>query len=203
MGFLQGAVSLRRFLALGPVPGEEDLSNGLAQDRFRPFQDGTEEERFGWVDWRNPLLSPADPGWVFQERFALFALRIDSRKVPPMLLKAHTELRIQNLMKEKDLAFVGREARISLQDEVRAELIQKVLPTPRLVEVAWDVKGGLLWTTACNSKAQGHLMGLCIKSFGVELQPLVPLLQAERLMPDTRVEALVSLEPFLLSLGDR
>jgi DNA recombination-dependent growth factor C len=172
------------------------LCSGLAKERYRPFEGGTEEERFGWVDWRNPLVAPADPDWVFQDRFAVFALRIDTRKVPPMLLKAHTDLRIQNLMKEKDLAFVGREARISMQDEVKAELLRQVLPTPRIVEVAWDLKGGVLWTTAGNAKAQGHLTGLCMKSFGVELQPLVPLLLAGRLVPDISTEAFAALEPF-------
>jgi DNA recombination-dependent growth factor C len=198
MGLLQGALSLRRFLALGPVPSGDDLCGGLAKERYRPFRDGTEEERCGWVDWRNPLVAPADPDWVFQGRFAVFALRIDTRRVPPMLLKAHTDLRIQSLMKEKDLAFLGREARISLQDEVKAELLRQVLPTPRIVEIAWDLKDGLLWTTAGNAKAQGHLTGLCMKSFGVELQPLVPLLLAGRLAPGIPAEALAALEPFAL-----
>jgi DNA recombination-dependent growth factor C len=199
MGLLQGAVSLRRFLALGPVPDKEELCKGLAKDRFRPFEGGSEEERLGWVDWRNPLIVPADSNWVFQDRYAVFALRIDTRKVPPMLLKAHTDLRLQNLMKAKDLAFVGKEARISLQDEVHDELLRKVLPTPRIVEVAWDLKKGLLWTTASNSKAQSHLISLCMKSFGIELQPLSPLTLAGHLATDVPVEALVSLEPFDLS----
>jgi len=199
MGLLQGTLSLRRFLALGPVPDEEDLCHGLDQDCFRPFEDGLEEERYGWVDWRNPLITKADPNWVFQDRFAVFALRIDTRKVPPILLKAQVELRIQNLMKEKDLAFVGKEARISLQDEIKVELLRQVLPTPRVVEVAWDLKGGMLWTTASNIKAQSHLTSLCMKSFGIELQPLAPLLLAGRVAAHIPPDTLIALEPFDLS----
>jgi DNA recombination-dependent growth factor C len=202
MGLLHGTLSLRRFLALGPVPGEGELCGGLTKERFRPFKDGTEEERFGWADWRNPLVIPADPDWVFQDRFAVFALRIDTRRVPTILLKAHTELRIQRLMKEKDLPSVGREARISLQDEVKAELLGQVLPTPRIVEIAWDLKGGVLWTTASNAKAQGHMTSLCMKSFGVELQPLAPLLLAGRLAPGVSTEALAALEPFDFGRAD-
>jgi DNA recombination-dependent growth factor C len=196
MGLLQGALSIRRFLALGPVPGRDDLCGGLARECYKPFRDGAEEEKFGWADWRNPLVVPADPDWVFQDRFALFALRTDTRRVPPMLLRAHTELRIQRLMKEKDLAFLGREARVSLQDEVKAELLRKVLPTPRVAEVAWDLKEGLLWTTASNAKMREHLTALCMKSFGVELQPMAPLLLAGRLAPGVPAEALMALEPF-------
>jgi hypothetical protein len=97
---------------------------------------------------------------------------------------------------------VGRAARISPQDEVKAELLDQVLPTPRIVEIAWDLKGGVLWTTASNAKAQGHLTGLCMKSFGVELQPLAPLLLAGRLVPGVPAETLAALEPFDLGGAD-
>ncbi|HNX93876.1 MAG TPA: recombination-associated protein RdgC [Holophaga sp.] len=202
MSLLQGSLSLRRFLVLGPIPDEGALLEGLQQDAFHPFQDGLEEERVGWCDWRNPLITPPDANWVSQDRFAIFGLRTDTRRVPAALLKAHVDLRLQKLMKEKDLAFVGKEARISLQDEVKAELLMKVLPTPKVVEVAWDLKGGLLWTTATSSKPQGALSGLFMKSFGCELQPLAPLLLAGRLAPHLAVEALMALDPLNLELGE-
>ncbi|MBK9795816.1 MAG: recombination-associated protein RdgC [Holophagaceae bacterium] len=202
MSILQGTVSLKRFLVLGPVPDEKDLQSGLEQDQFRPFQDGLEEERLGWCDWRNPLITPPDENWVGQERFAVFGLRMDTRRVPPALLKAHVDLRLQSLQKEKDLAFIGKEARISLADEVKVELLRKVLPTPRVVEVAWDLKGGILWTTASSSKAQGALSSLFIKSFGCEIHPLAPLVLSGRLCPELSVEALMALDPLDLELEE-
>lgn len=202
MSLLQGSLSLRRFLVLGPVPGEKDLVEGLRQDQFRPFEDGLEEERLGWCDWRNPLITPPNEDWVVLERFAIFGLRIDTRRVPASLLKAHVDLRTQQLMKEKDLAFLGKEARISLQDEIKAELLRKVLPTPKVIEVAWDLKGGVLWTTASSSKTQGALIGLFMKSFGCELQPLAPLLLAGRLTPHIPVESLMGLDPLNLELEE-
>ncbi len=202
MSLTQGGLSLRRFLVMGPVPSEGDLTAGLKQDMFRPFEDGVEEERMGWCDWRNPLILPPDADWVSQDRFALFALRMDTRRVPNALLKAHVDLRLRDLMQEKDLAFVGKEARISLLDEVKMELLRKVLPTPKIVELAWDLKGGLLWTTAGSSKAQGSLQSLFIKSFGCELQPLAPLLLAGRIAPELPTEALMALDPLDLTLEE-
>jgi DNA recombination-dependent growth factor C len=202
MSMLQGTVSLKRFLALGPVPDPGELQAGLDQDQFRPFQDGSEEERMGWCDWRNPLITPPDQDWVGQDRFAVFGLRIDTRRVPPALLKAHVDLKLLTLQKEKDLAFIGKEARISLQDEVKVDLLRKVLPTPKVIEVAWDLKGGILWTTASSSKAQGALATLFIKSFGVEIHPLAPLVLAGRLSPELSVEALMALDPLNLELEE-
>jgi len=200
MSLLQGTLSLRRFLVLGPVPTEADLLEGLRQDAFRAFEDGLEEERLGWCDWRNLLITPPEAEWVSHERFAIFSLRMDTRKVPAALLKAQVDLKLQSLQKEKDLAFIGKEARTSLLDEVKAELLRKVLPTPKVSEVAWDLKGGMLWTTASSSKTQSALVELFIKSFGCELQPLAPLLLAGRLLPRVSVEALMALEPFDLTL---
>lgn len=200
MSLLQGNLSLHRCLVLGPVPEEQALMDSLAQDRFRPFEDGLEEERLGWCDWRNLLLPQPDPNWVMQDRFAVFGLRIDTRRVPASLLKSHVDLRIQALMKEKDLAFVGKEARISLQDEVKAELLRKVIPTPKVTEVAWDLKGGVLWSTASSGKTKSALVGLFMKSFGCELQPLAPLLLAGRVAPQIPVEGLMALDPLDLTL---
>lgn len=202
MSLLNGSLSLRRFLALGPVPEEKELLQGLDQHRFRPFMDGLEEERMGWCDWRNPLITPPEQDWVIQDRFAIFGLRIDTRKVPNTLLKATVDLRAESLIKEKKLQMLGKEARISLQDEVKTELLQKVLPTPRIVEVAWDIKGGVLWTTATSSKAQGALMELVMKSFGVEVQPLAPLTLAARLASHLPVEGLMALDPLDLRLEE-
>lgn len=202
MSLLQGGLSLRRFLVLGPVPDESDIVDGLNQDQFRPFQDGLEEERMGWCDWRNPLICPPDKDWVMQERFAVFGVRIDTRRVPTSLLKAHVDLRAQQIMKEKDLAFVGKEARVSLQDEIKVELLTKVLPVPKVIEVAWDLKGGMLWTTASSSKTQGALTGLFMKSFGCELQPLGPLLLAGRVAPTISVEGLMALDPMDLEMEE-
>jgi DNA recombination-dependent growth factor C len=139
---------------------------------------------------------------VSQERFAVFGLRMDTRRVPPTLLKAHVELRLQSLQKEKDLAFVGKEARVSLADEVKEELLRKVLPTPKVIEVAWDLKNGVLWTTASSSKAQGALSTLFIKSFGCEIHPLAPLVLSGRLCPDLSVEALMALDPLDLEIEE-
>ena len=200
MSLLQGGLSLRRYLALGPIPQELEVVEALESNPFRPFQDGSEEERMGWVDWRNPLIIPPERDWVMQDRFALFGLRIDTRRVPPILLRAHMDLRLASLQKEKDLAFVGKEARVALLDDVKSDLLRKVLPTPRIVEVAWDLKGGMLWTTAASGKSQTALLQLFHKSFGIEIQPMTPLHLASRLCPDIPAEVLMALDPLNLEV---
>jgi DNA recombination-dependent growth factor C len=188
-----------RHQVLGPVPQFQELLNGLHQDRFHPFEDGLEEERIGWCDWTSLLLEPGEANLV-QGRFWAFSLRIDTRKVPDALLKAHVQQRLKQLMEDKDLAFIGKEARISLQDQVKAELIVKVTPSPKAYEVVWDYKAGRIYTSATSSKAQGALSGLFVKSFGAELQPIAPLVLAGQVDPSIPSEFLLSLDPLDLEV---
>lgn len=200
MGLLQGSMSVQRFTALGPSPDEADLNKGLEENRFRTFEDGTEEERFGFADWRNMLIVPPDPDWVMQDRYAAFGLRIDTRRIPPAKLKAHVDMRLANLMKDKDLAFVGKEARISLQDEVKVEMLRKEQPSPKVFDVLWNLKTGVVISNATSSKAQGILAQLFVKAWGVELQPEGVLVTASRVVPQVPVEGLLALEPFDLAM---
>ena len=201
MGLQSGSMTLVSFLAIGPAVGEAELAQGLKQDAFRPFEDGLEEERAGWCDWRN--LDAADVNHAYPaDGYANFGLRVDSRKVPSALLNDRVGRRIQQLMRDKDLAFVGKEARISIQDEVKAELLKKVLPTPKHYEVAWNLKAGLVLSTASSAKARGLLAGLFIKSFGVELIQEGPLMLASRLVPQVPTEALLALDPMSFEVSE-
>ena len=194
MSLLQGSISLRRFLVIGLIPNETDLLGGLTRNAFHPFEDSLDEERIGWCDWRNLLIAPPDKEWLLQERFALFSLRLDSRKIPVTLLKAEVDLRLSNMQKN-NTNIISKDARISLKDEVKAELLLKVLPVPKIVDVAWDLKQGMLWTTASSVKMQSVLITLFNKSFGCELQPLATLLLANQVLPGVSIESLIAMTP--------
>ncbi len=201
MSLLNGSLNLLRFQVLGTVPSAETLLEGLRADAFRPFEDGLEEVRCGWCDWRNPKLA-VNPDWLTHDRYAIFSLRVDSRRIPSALLKAEVDMRLRQLQAEKDLAFIGKEARISLQDDVKAELLRKVLPTLKVVEVAWNLKAGTLLTTATSAGMQSTLVGLFVKSWGLELHPLSPLPLAAAVAPELPVAALMVLDPLDLEVEE-
>ena len=201
MSLLRGNISLRRFLVVGPVPTVENLLDGLRRNAFRPFEDGLEEERTGWCDWRNLLITPPDENWLSQDRFVVFSLRIDTRKVPGALLRAHVDLRIEKSEKSKESAFLAKKKyNTSIRNEVNSELLLEVLPTPKISELVWDTKGGILLTTVSSNGAQSALTSLFIKSFGCKLQPVTPLVLAERLLPNLSIEQLMLLNPLILTM---
>ena len=201
MGILHGSVSYKRLLALGPVPSLGDILAGLQAEAFRPFEDGSEEERVGFCDWRRPL-NPPDPNWVEQERFWVFGLRVDTRRIPAAVLKAQVDQRLQALMQEKDLAFIGKEARISIQDEVKAELLPKVMPNMKVFEMVWDRKEAVVCTTATSSKLAGLVSTLFMKCWGIEVQALGPFVLAGMVAPFIPTENLMALDPFDLEVSN-
>jgi DNA recombination-dependent growth factor C len=190
-------MALKQFLVLGPVPEESEL---LASFNTFRFQEPAEarEEVFGFCGHEN-LLDPPQEDNLFYEGNVVVGLRIDTRKVPPNLLKSHVAKRLKALTKEKDLAFVSKEARISLEDEVKKELLPKQSPVSKVVELAWQTKQGILRVTSSSTKVQSLLAGIFMKAYGCELQPLVPLLLAGRVAPALSVEGLMALDPYDLT----
>lgn len=200
MSLIQGSIALKQFLVLGPIPTHEELLEGLRASEFRDPAE-PKEEVFGFCSHEN-LLDPPQEDDLFYENSIVLGLRIDTRKVPPALLKSHVAKRLKALMKEKDLAFVSKEARISLEDEVKGQLLPKQSPVSKVVEVAWEQKQGLLRVTSSSTKVQTILTEIFVKAFGCELQPLAPLLLAGRVVPALPVEGLLALDPFDLTTDD-
>ena len=197
MSLLSGTVSAFRFIVLGTWHGEADAALAREIDRFRPFEDGSEDSRHGWADWRNPLM-PVDPNFLSADGVATFALRIDKRKIPSAVLKAHVDQRIQKLLAEKDLAFLGKEARLSIMDEVKSELLPKVMPSMKVITCQWRFKDGIFLADGTSDVLASQV----VKTFGIELQPLCPLVLAGRVIPTLNPEALVGIEPLDLRIDE-
>jgi DNA recombination-dependent growth factor C len=181
---------------LGPVPSERDLLAALQKDAFHIPGNDTWEEAFGWCDWRNFLTTPPDENYVFNDRFAVIGLRIDTRKVPGYLMKAHLDKEIKGFMEAKNLAFVGKEARISIQDEIKARLLPKMNPASKLIEIAWDRKGGQMFVANTSNKVTSTILELFVQSFGCEIQPMVPLILSGIAAPKLSVEKLLGADPY-------
>src|SRR5688500_21970 len=93
MGFASGSVSFRRFAVMGQQPEgiEQALLDKLAAHALRSGEAGVPEEaQYGWCGGRHVL----DGQFSFENNAyadaLVFALRIDSNKVPGELKRAYT-----------------------------------------------------------------------------------------------------------------
>lgn len=198
--FSSGTASFRRFLALGPVPSGDKIRKALEIDRFRAFQSGSEERRTGWCDWRNPLIVPAKEDMPLMiGDWAHLGLRIDTRKVPASTLKAHLALRMETFLKESGAAFVGKETRVSMLDEIKAELLPKQTPVTKLIEIAWHTKKGVMLVGSTSKSVIDEITTLMVKSFGLELHGTTPMMVAGMVAKDLPTDDVSALEPLALA----
>lgn len=179
MGILSGSASVRQYYVLGPRPAESELDQQLREHRFRPFEGGLDEERSGFRNWRNPILEDPEAGVnLLGDGWAMLAVLIETRKVPGKLLKAHVAKRIKTLMKEGGAAFISKEQRAQIKEEIKAELLPKAPPTQKVVEVAWNMKKGVLFAGAPGTKGETALRVLMMRGFNCEIQQTLPLHRA-------------------------
>ncbi len=174
MSFTKGPVTVTRLLALGPVPSVTSALEAMKEEPYRPFQDGSEEERACICDFTNHLKGSPDEerSYTWMNGMLHFGIRFDTRKIPAAELSAHIEIRIETLMREKDLAFISKEARISIQDEVKAELLPKQKSVIKVTEVVWDMKKGILYVGSQSPKVVSYLQEFLFRVFRLDIQVL-------------------------------
>lgn len=193
--FQKGSVTARRLYVFGPYPDEDEVIEGLNEDLFHGFGDGTAEEALGFCDWQNPLKVKPDPNYLVQEGWTLIGIRIDTRRVPGSTLAAHLDLAIDEWCKGRGVEFAPKEVRNDLKDEVKAKLIMEATPVTKLVEIAWNRREGLIWTSASSPKLISVISELFFKAWGVDIKPSDAVYLAGTVFPELPTSEIAEWEP--------
>ncbi len=104
--------------------------------------------------------------------YVFFSVRRDERKIPSPAFKKHFEdaLDAEKVkLKEQGKAFISRERKAELRDQVRLKLRATVVPTPSVVDVFWNMKTGLLFVASKQSKILADLERHFRRAFGPAL----------------------------------
>lgn len=171
MGLLKGSTSIHRFEVLGPKPSFAGVGDGISPlglGAFRVPADGAWEIASGFAGPFGPF-SPVEDFQV-TDSHVVFGFRVDTRRVPAATLNAHVENRIKAIFREFTAGFIGKEARLSIKDEVKAELLRRVLPAPRVYEIAWNAAKGELLVFGASGTVLKMIASALMKAFGVELR---------------------------------
>lgn len=151
---IKAMATFRRFEVAEPVKLKiEEIVARLEKRKFLPLTDAKEEtERFGWITVEHLFDTRFDIEKVIGDPYVCFALRIDKRKIPQNLVKAH--------MKIEEMAYleatgkkVGPAKRKEIREQVRLKLCDKVLPTAASYQVIWHPNAGLVWFGNTGEKA--------------------------------------------------
>lgn len=200
MGFLSAGCTFTRFRLTDPVPSElwTQIPDKLRQFAFHDIDDIPEERAWGWTNFDDMLdtawrVSPPEKG-----AYLSFAFRLDTRRIPPSVLKKHTLMAVREeeaRIREQGKKFISRERRNELRDQVRLRLMGRFLPIPAVFDVIWNPDGNTVWLASAQSKLIDLFMNHFTLSFDLHLEPLTPYALAAAALDEAALARLDNLEP--------
>jgi hypothetical protein len=198
MSFSKNSVSFTRYRISDPVPSSVwgQAADRLRRFAFKDIDDLPEERSFGWTAFEDML----DTLWQSQPLekglYLTFALRLDTRRVPPAVIKKHLALALRKeeaAMRDLGKKFISRERRKELKEQVLLRLRGHFLPIPALFEVVWNTASSVIYFTSVQQKMRDLFEELFVSTFDLHITPLTPYELAASLLSDPA--PLESLEP--------
>ena len=124
MGFTKSSCSFSRYVITEDVPASlwGEILDRLRQFAFRDIDETSEERSWGWVTFEDML----DAEWrdvpPQKGAFMAFALRLDTRRIPPAVLKKHVALalRVEEARnREQGKKYISRERKKEVREQVQ------------------------------------------------------------------------------------
>lgn len=195
MGFINSSCSFTRFRIIDPVPASlvSEIPQRLQQFAFNDIEELPEMRGFGWVCLDDMLDSQWETAPPFKGEFAVFSLRLDTRRIPAGVIKKHVALAIkQEITPERK--FVSRERKKELRDQVLLKLRQRFLPVPAEFNVIWNIQTGEVWFASVQTKMLDLFQEYFLNTFELHLEQLTPYNLASALLPEDRQAQLDSIQ---------
>ncbi|MEM6852936.1 MAG: hypothetical protein AAF593_00840 [Planctomycetota bacterium] len=183
MPFDSGRVTFTRFHVTGDAPSHVDdaFLSILSEARFRESDLGTPDEVEAGFTTGVHLF---DTQFTYQKigygtpgnGLALFAMRLDTNKVPADIKKAYKVMNELAAAAGNPTGFASksekREARETANEQVREELASGKYRKSKVVPILWDFANQTLYCGAAGTTVIEHLSRLMRNAFAVELDNL-------------------------------
>lgn len=199
MGFANSSCSFTRFRIIDPVSPAllNEIPQRLIQFSFRDIEELPEMQGHGWVCYEDMLDSQWDAAPPFKGEFAIFSLRLDTRRIPAGVIKKHLALAIKDekqKLANEGKKFVSRERKKELREEVLLKLRKHFLPVPAEFNVLWDLQSGEVWFASIQAKMIDLFQEYFLQTFDLHLEQLTPYNLALNLLGEDRASQLDSIK---------
>jgi len=157
---------------------------------------------FGWTSFEDMLdiewaTAPPEKG-----AYLTFALRLETRRVPPAVLKKHHALAVREEKRriaEQGKQFISRERKKELKEQVLLRLMRHFLPIPAIFDVIWATEAGLVYFASTQRKILDMFEDFFIKCFELSLEQLTPYGLAAVSLSEHDLSRLDTLEPTIFA----
>ncbi len=160
--------------------GVEEAIERLSKKKFLPLDQAREEtERWGWITLAHLFDTRFEVEKVFRDPFVVFGFRIDRRRVPANLLRAH--VKIEEEAARAAGAKLGPARRREIRKAVRERLLEKTLPAAVAHQVAIAPRAGIVWFSNAGRRANELFVSHFEDTFEIALVAQTPRQLALRL----------------------
>jgi hypothetical protein len=171
--------SARRYRIEGGIPSPYDdaFHERLTDRRFLPLG-AREEQTHGWVTADNLLLTTFDADTVVRGENAVFALRVDRRRVNPRVLRAQVDLEMggrRRAAQDAGRPFrMSRDERRQARADLREALLRDTAPSVQVHTVLLHPGRKVLHVLALGRGANDLVVRAFRDTFQADLTPLTP-----------------------------
>lgn len=172
MGFLKGTTALTVY----QTTQADQVTDALLQRvAFLPIDQTSEERGQGVV----PFYAPLDPkSWPmaqnFAGQFALFCLRVDTRRIPGAVMKKRLAEAFAKELEAAGKAFISKKRKHEIKEQVKLRLLTKTEPAPAIVDVAVDRLSGRVFFGSTGVKMKETFEALWYAMTGEKLVEQTP-----------------------------
>ncbi|MDR1126015.1 MAG: hypothetical protein LBM64_08175 [Deltaproteobacteria bacterium] len=200
MSFLKNSTSFTRFKINDEVPSAlwQDIPERLKRFAFKDIDDLPEQRGWGWtsfddmldVEWRNHAPQKG-------AEYITFSLRLETRRVPPAVLKKHFGLALKKEEEQvwaQGKSYVSRERKKEIKELVLFQLNKRFLPIPAEFQVIWNTARNEIWLASTQGKVLELFQEFFTQSFELYLEQLTPYTLAGEFLSEAEMEKLENLE---------
>ena len=176
----KGSLTFRTYTIAGkkPLPKLETVLEKLEQFAFTGLGESEEGSMAGWIGPQHLFDGRFNLDTVFRGPYAVFALRIDTRKVPGPVLNAHTAVAVDAEMEAEGLERLSASRRREIKQQVKHDLLESYPPAQKGYGVFWNLKARKIHLQSTSKTVNEAFRTLFERSFDCELVPQMPGLTA-------------------------
>ena len=200
MGFLRSSCSFTRYKIIEKVSSElwQKIPEKLQQYAFQDIDDTSQERSWGWTNFDDML----DVNWNISHpekgEYLAFALRLETRRIPPAVLKKHLAIALQKEKKNLQLTgkkFLSQERKSELHEQVRLRLFKHFLPIPAVFDVVWSTTTNIVYLSSTHIKLIDLFTTFFTLTFDLHLELQTPYNLAVSLLDTCSTVEIGTLEP--------
>ena len=200
MAFLKSSSSFTRFCITEPVPQAlwSEIADRLKQYAFRDIDETSDERSLGWVSFEDMLDTEWRDAPPHKGAYLAFSLRLDTRRVPPAVLRKHTGLALkaeEARNREQGKKYIARERKKEIREQVELKLRVRTLPIPAEFNVIWNTVDNMVFFASTQGKMIEAFQEHFTKTFNLDLDQLTPYGLATRLLGESGLAGLDHLQP--------